>query len=150
MGDDRDIRSGSHDPRSSRDEETTVIPLVEEQLAVGKREVERARVRVRVHVDEHEEIVRQELARDEVSIERVPQNVRLTEVPQMRTEGTTTIIPVVEEVLVTEKMLMLVEEIHIHRRLTTEVHDIPVLLRSEHAEIQHDGDRPDSPPTGRR
>jgi uncharacterized protein (TIGR02271 family) len=150
MGDDRDIRSGSHDPRSSRDEETTIIPLVEEQLAVGKREVERARVRVRVHVDEHEEIVRQELARDEVSIERVPQNVRLTEVPQMRTEGTTTIIPVVEEVLVTEKMLMLVEEIHIHRRLTTEVHDIPVLLRSEHAEIQHDGDRPDSPPTGRR
>jgi uncharacterized protein (TIGR02271 family) len=114
-------------------EQTQVIPLVEERLSVGKREVERARVRVHVHVDEREEVVRQELARDDVTIERVPHNVRLTEIPQMRTEGTTTIIPIVEEVLVTEKMLVLVEEIHIHRRLLTEMHEIPVMLRSEHA-----------------
>lgn len=147
MGDDRDIGSGAPDPRTSRNEETRVIPLVEERLSVDKRQVERARIRVHVQVDEREEIVRQELARDEISIERVPHNVRLTEIPQMRTEGSTTIIPVVEEVIVTEKMLMLVEEIHIHRRLTTQVHDIPVLLRSEHAAIEQDAGRNDPPST---
>jgi stress response protein YsnF len=42
-------------------------------------------------------------------------------------------------------MLMLVEEIHIHRHLTTQTHEIPVLLRSEHAEIQRDADFDDTP-----
>ena len=141
MPDHRDHPSESVDPRTRRHEQTEVIPLVEEQLSVGKREVERARVRVHVHVDERQEVVRQELARDDVTVERVPQNIRLTEIPQMRTEGTTTIIPIVEEVLVTEKMLVLVEEIRIHRRLTTETHEIPVMLRSEHAEIERDSGR---------
>jgi hypothetical protein len=39
-------------------------------------------------------VVRQELTRDDFTVERVPQNRRLTEIPQMRTEGTTTIIPI--------------------------------------------------------
>ena len=148
-----DYRAPSSDPADSRkrvDEQTQVIPLVEEQLSVGKREVERARVRVHVHVDEREEVVRQELARDDVTVERVPMDVRLTEIPQMRTEGTTTIIPIVEEVLVTEKMLVLVEEIRIHRRLTTETAEIPVMLRSEHAEVQRDTPRDEPHVTGRR
>jgi uncharacterized protein (TIGR02271 family) len=149
MPDYRDRQADPADPRTRGHEQTEVIPLVEEQLTVGKREVERARVRVHVHVNEREELVRQELARDDVTIERVPQNVRLTEIPQMRTEGTTTIIPVVEEVLVTEKMLVLVEEIRIHRRLTTETHEIPVMLRSEHAEVQRDTGRGEPHLTGR-
>jgi len=149
MPDHRDHPSDFTDPRSRRPEQTEVIPLVEEQLTVGKREVERARVRVHVHVNEREELVRQELARDDVTIERVPLNTRLTEIPQMRTEGTTTIIPIVEEVLVTEKMLVLVEEIRIHRRLTTETHEIPVMLRSEHAEVQREPSRGEPHVTGR-
>lgn len=150
MADDRDLRPASQGREARRDDDVKVIPLVEERLSVGKQEVERARIRVHVQVDEREEVVRQELARDEISIERVPHNVRIREIPQMRTEGTTTIIPVVEEVIVTEKMLMLVEEIHIHRRLATAVHEVPVRLRSEHAEIQHDRNPGDPPETGRR
>jgi uncharacterized protein (TIGR02271 family) len=145
----RNSAGGTVDPRDGRREQTEVIPLVEEHLSVGKREVERARVRVHVQVNQREELVRQELARDDVTIERVPQNVRLTDIPQMRTEGTTTIIPIVEEVLVTEKMLVLVEEIHIHRRLTTETHEIPVMLRSEHAEVQRDAARGEPHITGK-
>ena len=150
MVDDRDRRPGTPDGARGREEDVTVIPLVEERLSVGKREVERARVRVHVHVDEREQIVTQELARDEVSIERVPHNVRLQDFPQIRTEGTTTIIPVVEEVLVTEKVLMLVEEIHIHRRLTSEVHQVPVPLRSEHAQVQRGAAPDDLPSPDRR
>jgi stress response protein YsnF len=149
MSKDRVERSETSKNESLQVAETKVIPLVEEKLSVGKREVERGRVRVHVQVREREEVVRQELASDEVSIRRVPQNVRVAEIPQMRTEGSTTIIPVVEEVLVTEKVLMLVEEIHIDRGQATEVHELPVRLRSEHAEIEHDTDRGTHPSPGR-
>jgi hypothetical protein len=60
MPDYRDRPSESVDPRTRAHEQTEVIPLVEEQLSVGKREVERARVRVHVHVDEREEVVQKE------------------------------------------------------------------------------------------
>lgn len=119
-------------------EEVATIPLVEERLAVSKRPVETGRLRVRVAVDEREERVPAELTHDEVEIERVPRNIAVAELPAVRLEGGTTIIPVVEEQLVVEKRLVLVEEIHIHRRTATTVEEIPVVLRSERAEIERD------------
>ena len=117
-------------------EEVAAIPLVEERLEVGKRQVESGRVRVRVAVDSREQIVPAELAHDEVEIRRVCRNMALTELPGVRLEGDTTIIPVVEEQLVVEKRLVLVEEIHVVRRTRTAVEDIPVVLRSERVEIE--------------
>ncbi|HWH21809.1 MAG TPA: YsnF/AvaK domain-containing protein [Allosphingosinicella sp.] len=117
-------------------EEVAAIPLVEERLSVGKEAVETGRVRVRVRVEEREERIQEELARDEVEIERVPMNVTLSEIPNVRLEGNTTIIPVVEEVLVVAKELVLVEEIHLRRKTTTEMQEVPVTVRSERAEIE--------------
>ena len=125
------VSTGSDDPS-----ELAAIPLVEERLSVGKRQVETGRVRVHVTVDEHEEMVTQQLMRDDLQVERVPKNVRLTEVPHVRLEGNTTIVPVVEEVVVVEKALMLVEEIHICRRSVAEETQIPVTLRSERATVE--------------
>jgi uncharacterized protein (TIGR02271 family) len=119
-------------------EEVAAIPLVEERLEVGKRRVESGRVRVRVAVDTREEIVPAELDRDEVEVRRVPRNVAVSELPGVRLEGDTTIIPVVEEQLVVEKRLVLVEEIHVVRRTRTTVEEIPVALRSERAEIERE------------
>ncbi|HEX8625950.1 MAG TPA: YsnF/AvaK domain-containing protein [Allosphingosinicella sp.] len=119
-------------------EEVAAIPLVEERLEVGKRQVESGRVRVRVAVDSREEIVPAELARDEVEIRRVPRNEAVTDLPGVRLEGDTTIIPVVEEQLIVEKRLVLVEEIHVVRRSGTAVQQIPVTLRSERAEIERE------------
>ena len=119
-------------------EEYAAIPLVEERLSVSKREVESGRVRVRVSVEERQETVTAELARDDVQIERVPRGERLTEMPHVRLEGGTTIIPVVEEVLVVEKALVLVEEIHLRRRTETETVQIPATVRSERASIERD------------
>jgi uncharacterized protein (TIGR02271 family) len=116
--------------------EEVAIPLIEERLSVTKRQVECGRVRVQVTVEEREETVTEELLRDELQIEHVPKNVRLTEVPRVRVEGNTTIVPVVKEVVVTEKALMLVEEIHICRRPIAEVTEIPVNLRSERATVE--------------
>lgn len=123
-------------------EEVAAIPLVEERLSVAKREVESGRVRVHVTVEEHEETVTEQLMRDDLQVERVPKNVRVTEVPHVRLEGNTTIVPVVEEVVVVEKALVLVEEIHICRRAVAEEARIPVTLRTERARIERDSAEP--------
>src|SRR3954468_16436145 len=96
--------------------EIETIPLVEERVAVSKTEVETGRLRVRISVDEREEHVAAELSRDEVEVRRGPRGVPLAQLPDVRVEGDTTIIPVVEEQLVVEKRLVLVEEIHVVRR----------------------------------
>jgi uncharacterized protein (TIGR02271 family) len=126
-------------------EEVAAIPLVEERLLVTKRQVESGRVRVRVTVEEQEQTVTEQLLRDELQIERVPRNIRVTEVPHVRLEGNTTIIPVVEEVVVVEKALVLVEEIHICRRSVSEEAQIPVTLRVERANVETEpGEQPAS------
>jgi uncharacterized protein (TIGR02271 family) len=126
-------------PARKPTEEVAAIPLVEERLSVAKRQVESGRVRVRVTVEEREETVTEELFHDDLQIERVPRNVRVSELPHVRLEGNTTIVPVVEEVLVVEKALVLVEEIHISRRTVSEPASIPVKLRAERAEVERDG-----------
>jgi uncharacterized protein (TIGR02271 family) len=119
-------------------QEVAAIPLVEERLSVEKRQVEARRMRVRISVDEREERVPVTLTHDEVEVERVPKNLPLSEMPSVRLEGNTTIIPVVEEVLVVEKRLLLVEEIHIRRKTSTSTEEIAVMLRSEQASIERD------------
>ena len=126
-------------------QEVAAIPLVEERLAVGKREVEAGRLRVRVSVDERKERVPVTLAHDEVEIERVPKNLPLSELPSVRLEGNTTIIPVVEEVVVVEKRLMLVEEIHVRRKSGSSTEEVSVTLRSEQAVIERSGGPADFP-----
>lgn len=129
----------------AEEQEVAAIPLVEERVVVGKRQVETGRYRVRISVEEREERVPVELAHDEVEIERVPKNLAVEELPSVRLEGTTTIIPVVEEVVVVEKRLVLVEEIHVRRRSAVEMQEIPVTVRAEQAAIERDGmDRDES------
>lgn len=117
-------------------EEIETIPLVEERLSVEKREVESGHVNVRISVDEREENISVDLAKDEVEVERVPRNEPLTEIPAVRYEGETTIIPVVEEVAVVEKRLMLVEEIHVRKKSVSRTEEIETVVRSETASVE--------------
>ena len=135
---DRNPVPNSGQAQGGASEEVAAIPLVEERLSVAKRQVESGRVRVRVTVEEREETVTEQLSHDDLQIERVPRNIRLTEVPHVRLEGNTTIVPVVEEVLVVEKVLMLVEEIHVCRKSVAETAQIPVKVRSERADVQRE------------
>jgi uncharacterized protein (TIGR02271 family) len=123
----------------SRQEEVAAIPLVEERLNVSKRQVEAGRLRVRISVEEREERVPVTLSHDEVEVERVPKNHPVAELPSVRLEGNTTIIPVVEEVVVVEKRLLLVEEIHVRRRTGTSTQEVPIMIRSEQAAIERAG-----------
>jgi len=117
----------------------TVLSLAQEELQVGKREVVTGRVRVRTITDTGEEIIRQELGGERVEVERVPANTLIelgAQPPQVRTEGNVTIIPVLEEVLIVEKRLLLKEELHITRRATTELTETPVTVRKQRAVVE--------------
>lgn len=119
-----------------QDEQDLVIPLVEERVSATKRTIETARVRVRTRIEQREELVRAELSADAVEIERVPIGREVAAVPAVRQEAGTTIVPVVEEVLVVEKKLMLVEEIRLTRTRTTAEFAQPVTLAAQRAEIE--------------
>ena len=123
-------------PAPRHGDRIATIPLVEERLQVTRREVKSGRVRVHVSVEERQETLTEQMSRDDVQIEHVPRNVRVTEIPHVRLEGGTTIVPVVEEVMIVEKALVLVEEIHIRRRTISEAVDIPVTIKSERARVE--------------
>ncbi|QPQ54468.1 DUF2382 domain-containing protein [Allosphingosinicella flava] len=120
------------------EEQNLVIPLVEERVSTAKREVETGRVRLRTRVEERQEMARADLARDEVEIERVPLNVEVDAVPDVRQEGDVTIVPVVEEVLVVEKKWVLVEEIRFRRTRSHEEFAQSVTVRAQRAEVERE------------
>jgi uncharacterized protein (TIGR02271 family) len=120
------------------EEQNLVIPLVEERVSATKREVETGRVRVHTRVEEREEIVRAELARDRVEVERVAIDQEIAVIPSVRQEGDVTIVPVVEERLVVQKKLFLVEEVRLRRTRTIEEHAQPVRLAAQRAEIERE------------
>jgi uncharacterized protein (TIGR02271 family) len=114
------------------------IALAREELRVGKRKVETGRVRVKKRVREHEEIVREDLLREDVEVQRVPVDRILEGSSEPRREGDVLVIPVVEEVLVMHKQLRVVEELHVRRRRSTSPHRLGVVLRSEEATVERD------------
>lgn len=116
--------------------EQIVVPIVEEQVTVGKRVVESGRVRIHTTVQEREEVIDQALLREEVTVHRVPVNQVIDAPPSVRQEGDTLIVPLVEEVLVWEKRLVLKEELHVRRQTVTVHEPQTVTLRKEDAHIE--------------
>jgi uncharacterized protein (TIGR02271 family) len=133
--DDLMATQGSTLQTETNDAQTLVVPVTEEVVTVQKRVVESGRVEIRKSVHERTEIIDQPLQMEEVEIERVAVNRVIDEAVPVRYEGDTTIISLLEEVLVVEKRLVLREEIHI-KKLRKEVHNPQeVLLREEQVEI---------------
>lgn len=118
------------------EEEVARIPLVEEQISVTKREVERGRVRVTKTVQEREEVVDVGLMEEEVEVNRVPVNRLVDQTEAVRHEGDTMIVPVYEEVLVVRKRLMLKEELHITRNRREVNRPQTVTVRREEVEVE--------------
>ena len=117
------------------------LSIVEEELHVEKRQVATGRVTVRTTTEVSEEVARATLAGESVEVTRVPVNREIDTAPSIRTEGDVTIIPVVEEVIVVEKRLVLKEEIHLRRTVTREDVAVPVKLRKQRAIIERDKER---------
>lgn len=133
--------------------EEAVLPLVEEALRVGKRRVETGRVRVSVRTDVAEEVVRETLRSERAEVERVPIDRELADgepAPAMRQEPDgTVVLPVLEEVLVVERRLVLREEIRMRLVAAEEAVEQPVAVRRQRASVERlpplaPGDAPDS------
>ena len=113
----------------------TVIPLFAEEMTVSKRVVPTGRVQVSRVTHSHEQLVDELLAREQVEVERVPIDKRIEAMPSVREEEDCIIIPVVEEVLKIERVLVLKEEGRIRRVKGTERYQEKVTLRKQQAVV---------------
>jgi len=118
-------------------DEATVIPVVQEEAVIRTRKIDRGGVRIHKQVNEREEVVQQPLTRETVNVERVPVGQVVDIAPGVRQEGDTLIIPVLEEVLVVEKRLVLKEELWVTRRQVTETEEVRVQLREEEVTLEN-------------
>ena len=115
------------------------VPVVEEELHVDRATAVTGKVRITTAVDHVEEIARLSLAEERVEVQRVPIGRDVESAPSVRTEGDTVIIPVLEEVMVVTKRLVLKEELHVRRLVTQETVEVPVTLRQERAVVERVG-----------
>lgn len=114
-----------------------VIPVVQEQVTIEKQLVDTARVRIRKRVSEYVEEVAPELMREEVEVHRVAVNRYVDGPMPPHEDGDTLVIPLLEEVLVVEKRLLLREEIRITKaRVPAPSTPQHVVLRREDVEVE--------------
>jgi len=125
------IESARHPQAPAGDVET--IKLLAEEISVDRQQVETGRVRVQRVTRERQEVVDVPVTREQVVIERVPVGRRVDTIPAIRHDGDTIIVPVVEEIVIVERRLMLKEELHVKRVYTTERYQEHVTLRHQEA-----------------
>lgn len=117
--------------------EQEVIPIIEEQLRVDTKVVESGQVNIRKIVHEEDVTVNLPTITEEIDLERVAINEYVeTTPPPVRYEGDKMIIPVLREVSVVVKRLMLVEELHVTKRKVETQTSQQVKLRKEELNVK--------------
>jgi uncharacterized protein (TIGR02271 family) len=116
--------------------QTAAIPVFEETLRVDKTVRDADRVLIKTSVQERTEYAELQLCSGEATIERFAVNRVVDAPPAIRQEGDTIIVPVLEEIMVVEKRLLLKEEIHIRRQEVMQHVSQPVRLRSEEVSLE--------------
>jgi uncharacterized protein (TIGR02271 family) len=129
------VASGTDDDRPPDKTGETVIPLLAEEVSVSKQVVETGRVQVARVTREREQLIDELLAHQTVEIDRTPIGRPIAAMPAIREEGDTVVIPIVEEVLVVERRLLLKEEVRVRRVRSTERHQESVTLRHHEAVV---------------
>ncbi len=122
---------------------SVVIPVLVETVNVRKRKRVTGGVRVTKRVHTSDQVVEPVRAEETVQVERVPINREVAEPPPVRQEGSVTIVPILEEVLVVEKRLVLREELRITRQRREVKERYRVSLRREEADIEELPGEPD-------
>lgn len=132
--------------RKSAAEEELIIPVVQEFVQVGVRQVDTGRgVRVKTAVTEKQEEVEALLRRDELEVVHVPVDrvVSADQAPVARYDGDTLVIPILEEVLVVEKRIRIKEEVRITMSEGQQRHVETVSLKSEQVFVERFNDADD-------
>lgn len=129
-----------------RTEPDTILPVAEERLRVGTRARETGRLRVSVRTETVTETIEHHLRHSHAEIERVPVGREVDAVPPTREEDGVLIIPVVEEVLVVEKRLVLREEIRLRVESVEETLRQPVERRVQRVAVERLPPQTEAPP----
>jgi uncharacterized protein (TIGR02271 family) len=110
------------------------IPVIKEEVTVGKKQVDDKTISIKKEVVEHNVEKQIPLKEEKVNIERIPKNIEVKELPITRHEGNKTIIPIVKEVYV--KKIILVEEIHVEKSMDEHLKQVSEVVREEQVDIQ--------------
>lgn len=123
------------------DQDEYIIPVIEEEVVLGKRLVSKGGVIVSKEVITEESSIETPVATEHIDIERIPVNQYQESRPEIRQEGDTMIIPVLKEVV--EKRLLLVEEIRITKKVTSETRQEKVTLTREKVTVREKNEEKD-------
>jgi stress response protein YsnF len=115
------VQSRTDDDRTPDKTDETDLPLLAEEVTVSKQVVETGRVQVARVTREHDQLIDELLARD-VGNRPDPNRPADETMPAVRDEGDTVVIPIVEQVLVIERRLLLKEEVRVRPVRSTERH----------------------------
>ncbi len=117
-------------------ERDQVLALHAEEISIAKRTIPRGLVRVSKVIQSRDHLVQETLKHQRVEVERIQIGTYVDQAPPIRHDGDVTIVSVVEEVVVTERRLLLKEEVRIRTVTHTEDYQEVVALRSEDAVIE--------------
>ena len=129
-------------PDQERRPEDLHIPLHEEEVSLSRREIKKANVEIALITGMREQLIDEELTHVRVEIERVPIGLPIEVVPPVSHERDITIFPVVAEIVVVERRLVLKEEVRVRRVSTKEQHQETLVLRQQEAVVTRE--EPDS------
>ncbi|WP_424139573.1 DUF2382 domain-containing protein [Roseomonas chloroacetimidivorans] len=115
---------------------TVAVPVAEEELVVDKKNVETGRLRISLTTETVEDVVRETLHGRRAVVDRVPVGREVQEPPRVREEDGVVVIPVVEEILVVEKRLLLKEELRVRYLESEETIEVPVERRVQTATVE--------------
>jgi len=113
-----------------------VVPLIAEEVVIGKKTVETGGVRVHKTVREDVQRIDEPIIREHLEVERVEINRFVEAAPAVRYEGDVMIVPVLEEVVVTQKRLLLREEVRLTKRREEISNVQEVTLRREEISLE--------------
>ena len=119
----------------TKDKDQIVVPLHAEEVSVAKRRVVTGQVKVGTVTRESEQLVEELLEHEHVEIERVAIGKQVDKAPAVRQEGDTLIIPILEEIVVVERRLLLKEEVRVRRTREKQPYQERVVIRKQEAVI---------------
>jgi uncharacterized protein (TIGR02271 family) len=133
---------------SPQGDEVVRLALHEEIVEAEAAPVQRGTVRIVRRVETIPVADTVQTWQEVVEVERVPINREIATAPGPRTEGDVIIIPVVEEIVVTETRLVLREEVHVRRRRVAEQVQIAAEVRREVVDVVQEPLTADEPLRG--
>src|SRR5512142_2344515 len=106
------VSAMSEDRRTAEE----IIPVIEEQVVIGRERASTGTVRVRTVIHEDEHAIDEPVTITDVEVKRVPVDLWTDEPIADRLEGDTRIISVHREEIIVQRRLHVIEEVHVTLR----------------------------------